>query len=211
MSDLVHRPVPPETLFDTSKYFVPAPEVWHWVCDQIISEQGQLYNPDHAHLEHAQIGFLWAAVDNSRKGRKVLGMAEELQFRCGKWQKARQEMQMHEWFGDILPDFVITLDARYCDSCADADFCALVEHELYHCAQQRDPFGAPKFSRTTGRPMFELKGHDVEEFVGVVRRYGAISPDGKLQELVEAANSKPEVSRANISAACGTCQMKLAS
>ncbi len=37
----------------------------------------------------------------------------------------------------------------------------------------------------------EMRGHDVEEFVGVVRRYAA-SPD--VQALVDAANSPAEVS-----------------
>ena len=52
-----------------------------------------------------------------------------------------------------------------------------------------------------------MRGHDVEEFVGVVRRYGA-SPD--VQALVDAANKPAEVGKLNISRACGTCLLKLA-
>jgi len=48
-----------------------------------------------------------------------------------------------------------------------------LEHELYHIVQSVDEFGAPKFNRDTGMPTLTLRGHDVEEFVGVVRRYGA--------------------------------------
>jgi hypothetical protein len=82
------------------------------------------------------------------------------------------EQQMHEWFGRI-PKYIITLAADYCEQCNDLEFCALVEHELYHIAQATDDFGAPKFNKETGQPVLKLRGHDVEEFVGVVRRYGA--------------------------------------
>jgi len=50
------------------------------------------------------------------------------------------------WFGHV-PDFILTFEAEYAMSCSNAEFCALVEDELYHAAQETDPFGAPK-----GRP-----------------------------------------------------------
>jgi len=127
-------------------------------------------------------------------------------MRAGGWQKARMEQQLHEWFGHI-PDFIITLAADYCAQCSDLDFCALVEHELYHIAQETDEFGAPKFYRDSGLPKLKLRGHDVEEFVGVVRRYGA-SHD--VQQLVDAANRPAEVAHLDIARACGTCMLKLA-
>ena len=115
------------------------------------------------------------------------------------------EQQMFDWFG-CVPAYIITLAADYCAQCSDADFCALVEHELYHIAQAKDQYGAPKFTQE-GLPKLEMRGHDVEEFVGVVRRYGA-SPD--VQALVDAANSPAEVGKLNISRACGTCLLKSA-
>jgi hypothetical protein len=36
----------------------------------------------------------------------------------------------------------------------DATFCALVEHELSHCGQERDEFGMPRFKKSTGLPAF---------------------------------------------------------
>ena len=58
-----------------------------------------------------------------------------------------------------------------------------------------------------GRASLEMRSHDVEEFHGVVQRYGA-SPD--VQKMVELANNGPTISRANIAHACGTCLLKLA-
>ncbi|MBV7482511.1 hypothetical protein KW845_06100 [Bordetella sp. BOR01] len=179
---------------------VPAPEIRAWVGTQVLDESSELHNPDHAHLAGADLCFLWAASGFAKAGRYVLGQAEQVMFRAGGWQKARQEQQMIEWFGRV-PTFLITLAADYCASCSDAEFCALVEHELYHIAQLRDPFGAPAFCKD-GRPKLGIQGHDVEEFVGVVRRYG---PSAEVSRMLAAAKGKPEVPRLNIARACGCC------
>lgn len=184
---------------------VPAKEVWEWVQSEILSDTGSIHNEDHAHLIDADICIMWASSAFTKQGRTVLGQAEQVAFRAGGWQKARMEQQMRDWFG-CVPAYIITLAADYCSQCSDADFCALVEHELYHIAQATDQYGAPKFTQD-GLPKLEMRGHDVEEFVGVVRRYGA-SPD--VQRLVDAANKPAEVGKLNISRACGTCLLKSA-
>lgn len=200
------RPSPPADLLDSLWLTLrPAPELWEWIHHEILADTGSIHNPEHAHLIDANIGVLWASTGFAKQGRVVLGQAEQLMFRAGGWQKARQEQQMREWFGDE-PEFLITLAADYCAQCSDAEFCALVEHELYHIAHKLDKYGAPAFTRD-GMPKLEMRGHDVEEFVGVVRRYGA-SED--VQQLIDAASRPPEVAKINISRACGTCLLKLA-
>lgn len=207
----MNRPTPPKglgLLNEGDEYpvsFAPAPDVTDWLFTMIIDPDGELYNPDHQHLIEADLCVLWSASGFTKQGRTIIGQAEQVTFRCGPWQKGRQEQQMIEWFGRV-PAYLITLDASYCVQCSDADFCALIEHELYHIAQEHDAFGVPKFTKE-GRPKLCMRGHDVEEFVGVVRRYGA-SPD--VQALVDAANSPAEVGKLNISRACGTCLLKSA-
>ena len=205
------RPMPPASLLDLSDMssfgirLIPAPEVWEWLQAEILADTGSIHNEEHAHLIDADIRVMWASAAFTKKGRTVVGQAEQVAFRAGGWQKARMEQQMLDWFGDV-PAYIITLAADYCAQCSDADFCALVEHELYHIAQATDQYGAPKFNQE-GLPKLEMRGHDVEEFVGVVRRYGA-SP--QVQELVDAANNPAEVGKLNISRACGTCLLKSA-
>lgn len=202
------RPYPPADFIEEfSPYIklIPAVGIMQWVTDNILSSEGELHNPDHAHLIDADIAFMWAASAFSKKGRTVLGQAEEVMMRAGGWQKARMEQQMYEWFGH-KPDYIITLAADFCSQCSDMEFCALVEHELYHIAQDTDEFGAPKFTRD-GQPKLCMRGHDVEEFVGVVRRYGA---SADVQEIIDAASQPAEVAKINIARACGTCLMKLA-
>lgn len=205
------RPFPPSSFLELSELsdfgirLTPAPEVWDWLQAEILTDSGSIHNEEHAHLIDADIRVMWASAAFTKKGHTVVGQAEQVAFRAGGWQKARMEQQMMDWFGDV-PAYIITLAADYCAQCSDADFCALVEHELYHIAQATDKYGQPAFTQE-GLPKLEMRGHDVEEFVGVVRRYGA-SP--AVQELVDAANNPAEVGEMNIARACGTCLLKSA-
>ena len=205
------RPLPPEWLTDQSGridfniHLTPATAVWNWLQAEILADTGSIHNPDHVHLLDADIQVMWASSCFEKQGRMVLGQAEQVAFRAGGWQKARMEQQMRDWFGDV-PAFIITLAADYCAQCSDLEFCALIEHELYHLAHATDKYGQPAFTQD-GAPKIKLRSHDVEEFVGVVRRYGA-SPD--VQALVDAANSPAEVGKLNIARACGTCLLKSA-
>lgn len=200
------RPYPPSSLLELPELsdfgirLAPAPEVWDWLQAEILAETGSIHNPEHAHLIDANIGVLWASTGFAKQGRVVLGQAEQLMFRAGGWQKARQEQQMREWFGEE-PTYLITLAADYCSQCTDAEFCALVEHELFHIAQEQDQYGSPKFKKD-GSPKLTMRSHDVEEFVGVVRRYGASQ---EVQMMIDAAKGAPEVSRVAIARSCGTC------
>lgn len=201
------RPMPTAEFADpVNSRFAPAPAIRDWLRETLFDESAPLHNPDHQHLADADFEFLWAPTGFVKAGRTVLGQCEEVTFRCGPWQKGRQQQQMVDWFGRV-PNFLITLDARYCLECTDAEFCALVEHELYHIAHLNDEYGAPAFYKDSGLPKLGIRGHDCEEFVGVVRRYGA---SADVQRLIDATKRAPEVSKLNIARACGTCQLRAA-
>ncbi|MFY3196784.1 putative metallopeptidase [Achromobacter xylosoxidans] len=201
---MLPRPQPPAEWLVRAEaagaLLAPAPQLLEWVERVIHVAGGPLHNPDHTHLVDADLAFLWASYGFQKAGRVVLGQAEQVMFRAGGWQKARQEQQMIEWFGRV-PAFLITLAADYCAACSDAEFCALVEHELYHIGHAPDPYGAPAFDKE-GRPKLRIVGHDVEEFVGVVARYGP-SPD--VRRLAAAAGGAPAVPRLDVARACGCC------
>lgn len=201
------RPMPPAEVLDRfGKSFTPAPELEEWARAALIDEDGELHNEDHAHLQHARLGFVWATVPNGRNGIRIVGQCEIMPpMGMGRWQKERAAQQVEEWFG-FLPDFLITLDAHYAAQVDNLEFCSTVDHELYHAGQERDAFGAPKFTKA-GRPKFAIRGHDVEEFVGIVRRYGAGAGAGATAQLVEAARHKPLIGSAQVSSACGTCKL----
>jgi hypothetical protein len=208
------RPRPPAQLLSSEHdadnlshiRFLPAIEIVEWAAETFIAEGAPLLNEDHAHLRFAVIGALWTNVPNSRAGRGIVGQAEFLKNAGGsrgKWGRAREQQQIEEWFG-CVPDFLLTFDAGYAAACSDEEFCALLEHELYHCGQELDEFGAPRFT-AGGLPAFGMRAHDVEEFVGVVRRYG--SQAAHVGAMIEAASKPPEIAPVSIAAACGNCLM----
>jgi len=206
-----NRPMPPDAFFDDSNWFrhlMPADGVNDWVHHTFLRDGAPLHNGDHAHLVDADVAYLWAAVENVRQMRRVVGQCEEVMIRAGGWQRARQEQQLCEWFGRV-PAFLITLDAHYARECSDMEWCALVEHELYHIGQRDDGFGTPAFTKD-GMPKLGIRGHDVEEFVGIVRRYGTGAAAGDTAKLVDAARRSPEVGHVDIARACGTCILRAA-
>jgi hypothetical protein len=202
----LRRPSPPPSLLKPAgeDLFVPAPEVWDWALDVFLAEASPLYNPHHAHLSMASVGFLWTGEENDRQMLPVVGTAELTKPKpmLSKWEKARQRAQLRGWFAvddnpAPIPDFLITLYAPYAHRVDNATFCALVEHELYHCAL--------KYITQKGMPVWGIRRHDVEEFVGIVERYGVGAAAGKTAELVEASRRKPLIAPAHIDGVCGTC------
>jgi hypothetical protein len=181
----------------------PAPELGEWARSTLLSLVSDLYNEDHAHLEDATIGFLWALVPFKDKGRHVLGTAQ-LGPPSGKaWQVAKATQQLNEWYGEV-PDFLITVDGRWAfEHASDLELCAVVDHELYHCHMVLDENGEPRVNPVTGRPQWYVRGHDVEEFVGVVRRYGAWNSG--LRQMKRALEQEPMFGEVDIAGACGLC------
>lgn len=201
----MNRPMPPDDIFDleAGEQFIPAPNIIEWARATFIDEGAALENPEHFHLRQAKIGALWTNVANSKNGRSIVGQCELGDpMAMGKWAKAKARMQVEQWFGSI-PDFILTFDASYAMQASDIEWCALVEHELLHAAQDKDQFGMPKFSASTGRPVYTIRGHDVQEFTSIVRRYGAEA--AHVREFVDAALAKPLIGNVAVAHACGVC------
>lgn len=201
--------VPAEAAHVGVEEVVPWPELEEWARRTLLRPGSALYNPEHTHLNHATVRILATNVEYRRRGRGVVGQAEmgEPPPSRSAWDKARIYAQHRDWWGST-PDFILTLSgpylaARLREGDAGAAL-ALVEHELYHCAQQLDMFGSPKFSQSTGLPLWRIRGHDVEEFVGVVRRYGADAAGPAVREMVAAAARDPEITAAALAPVCGT-------
>jgi len=202
------RPRPPEILIDEEYqgiiYFIPAPELDSWIRKSFLDDNSKLYNEEHIHLARADFRCMWTNVPNVKGQMRIAATAEMPFCRGSAWQKARQIMQYQEWFGGV-PDFLLTFDAPLANIATDLQFTARVEHELYHCAQAKDEFGSPKFSGDTDQPVFTMRGHDVEEHVGIMRRYGPLGCAGATIAFLDAAEREPEIGQVEILGACGTC------
>lgn len=181
---------------------LPAIDLASFFLAALLSPDSRLYNVEHEHLLTAKIGFLFTDTPATRKGKHIMGQAEmPSQMSGSPWAKARALQQYCDWFGEPQ-DFIITLYAPYVLQAAPIEQMALLEHELYHCGHVHDSQGIPKFKQD-GSPVFGIRGHDVEEFVGVARRYGISAGEGRA--LAEALLSGPELSPVTVSAVCATC------
>lgn len=197
------RPEPPEELLEAGReveIFRPAPELEQWIRTAFL-EGGPLVNYDHEHLLDADIACLWTTAECVKDQRPIAATAEVLNLSGRKWGKARERFQWMEWFGRF-PDFVLTFDAIIAAETDDWCFCARCDHELYHCAQRRNREGEPMFDGD-GDPVWAIQGHDVEEHLGVVERWGPVGSN--VARLVEIAQRKPLIARASMELACGTC------
>ncbi len=192
------RPYPSVELMDPfPNLFVPAPEVTDWIRKTFVATDGALHNPDHGHLAGANVGVLWTNIPGRLRGRTA-----ECPRGGSSWVAQRGQFQLWEWFG-CIPDFLITLDAPGAAALDDPSFCALVEHECYHCAQAVDEFGVPR-ETPDGDPIWRMRPHDVEQFTRVGERYGARAAG--LEEMLAALLRGPTVAEAKIEIACGTCR-----
>ncbi len=100
---------------------------------------------------------MWAKGRFKKQGRYVVGQAEKIMINANGWKKERQEEQFYQWF-NALPEYLITIDATYANKANDIDFCALIEHELYHIAHKKDKYGVPSYNRETGKPNLAIQG-----------------------------------------------------
>jgi hypothetical protein len=202
------RPYPPKYLTESFySEFAPSPELAEFVQNIFFDEKSKFYNDDHSHLITANIGFLWTNIRNERQMKHIAATAQIPNIQTSKWNKEIFNYQLATWFGrekDEELHFLITIDGNYAENCNDVSFMATLDHELYHCAQKLDMFGFPAFHRETGLPLYAIRDHDVTEFIGVTRRWGA-GASLNVQELVEVGSRKPQFTASDISLFCGNC------
>lgn len=139
--------------------------------------------PEHRHLVDNEIDLDWLmrCDEKVKAGRRILGTVYE--------PVVQGELRdMFEWMLTRLlgrlPAFLIVLDEAYWTKAGPLDREILIFHEITHIQQKLDKYGAPRFDRD-GRPVYGLRGHDVEEFTSVVARYGAHNDE--LRAFVAAA------------------------
>ena len=136
------------------------------------------------HLKHgeAAILFLMRVDSKVKKQRAILGEMALAQFQgtlgpVASWMLAR--------LCNGAPDFLMILDAQWWQQASPTQREALVFHELLHAAHKQDKDGEPRFT-DEGRPIWDIRGHDLEEFDAVAERYGDALPGSR--SFVDAFN-----------------------
>jgi len=197
--------MPPENLWQPGQQIEPAGEVTDWVKENFILEGSPLTNEDHAHLRAADLHFLYTNVPYTDGDVPVVGMAELVKVGGKPWAQAERVDQLCLLHGKI-PKMRVWLYAPFMAVADPWTFCAVIEHELYHYFQKPDKEGQPKFD-PEGLPVWGTRAHDVEEFIGVMARYGVDACRGRSREFVEAAMRPPLIAPAqtpfSVACACG--------
>lgn len=207
------RPEPPDL---PEESFAPAPELAEWVRAAFLTEGAPFWTDEHRHLNEARIVWCWTTCEGRSKGRQIVGECQLYSPRGRQWAKLRDLWLAREWWREMPgydpeeyeggePDFVITLYAPWAQAAQDASFAAVVDHEMCHASQKKDGYGIPKRNQATGRPEWEIRGHSVEEFTEVVRRWGARALP-EVERMVAAARRPPEIAEAQLRIGCGTCR-----
>ena len=120
----------------------------------------ELINKYHNHLINAKIKYLFRYGPWTSKKRETLG-------------KAVKVSGVNQFLTGL--DFIIMINAEVWDQLGYKEKVALVDHELEHCCEEDDKYF--------------VQGHDVEDFLAVIKRNGFWTPDLKKIEA-EAVQGK---------------------
>lgn len=190
---LYTRIFPPQHLRSASVGFARDEEMENFVRDDFTSRGGLFFDPEHGHLTAARIGVLWCAGKHIVRGSEKIGTMELVpawDSPVSTWGEAMKRDWLRTYFGQAWwPHFLTKLSAPLCLPLEDRDFFAVVDHEVCHGDVAKDEFQCPRFNKDTGEPVYKLRPHDYEGFVGTTERWGAVA-DGSSQ-LVAAGLKKP--------------------
>lgn len=137
---------------------------------------------EHEHLQQAAIGYIFRDDEITRHGKVTWAEAimverilqsEKRWARLVKWAILRILSQ----FGETLPDFIVLIDRNVWQGLDADQKLALVDHELSHCWYATEEDGVTQKFHKDGSPWWSVRGHDMEEFEGVVLRNGLWSED----------------------------------
>jgi hypothetical protein len=122
------------------------------------------------HLEDGNIGYLLTEDELKSAGKYLAG------FACIPQVQSKQR-NIYTWAVEIalgfMPDALIVIQKYIWEEFSDEAKVALMYHELRHIVHAKSPSMKPKYNTVTGQPIYEIVGHDVEEFLDVTELFGA--------------------------------------
>ncbi len=207
------RIYPPESMKEYGSSFVRDERMESFVHTEFACRGGTFWDPEHAHLVDASMGVLWSNARHVVKGQEKAGQMELLPDPLAEpktWSDARKRDWLAQMYGGDWPTFQMIISGVWAWRYDDREFLGLLDHELCHASIKRDEYGAPKFNDETGEPIWSIRGHDVEQFIGTVARWGAASTG--TAELVAASLVEPRFSwvpgKTFLPAVCAACRQK---
>lgn len=141
-------------------------DVEPWDILQAQTGRGGVRGP-HEDLKDANISMLWAFWKPTKDGRQTLG---------------KMALVPEAYSRVTALDFLLMLHKPSWEAFAEADDPArvrryLVDHELSHGAPQTDEETGDQKVDATGRLLWRIVKHDLEEFYGPIERHGLCLAD----------------------------------
>jgi len=139
------------------------------------------------HVGEGNIAYLFTEEQIVEAGKVKAGYA------CIPQVQNRQR-KFYEWAVEkaigYSPDALIVIDKEIWGMLTDVQKAALVYHELRHLKHSTTGAGKPKYNSETGNPIYQIEGHDVEEFNDVIEHFGAW--EGGLVNMKGLLDAEPD-------------------
>jgi hypothetical protein len=139
---------------------------------------------DHAHLAAANIAYVFRDDELTRRGKVIAAEAilvERILQAEKRWSRLVKWALLRITSATERPDFLVLIDRNIWQGFDAEGRLALVDHELSHCWYATEEDGETQRFHKDGSPWWAIRGHDVEEFCGVVARNGLWNED--LREM----------------------------
>ncbi len=134
---------------------------------------------EHRHLADATIGYVFRDDELTRHGKVIVAEAilvERILPSDKRWSRFIKWSLQRVLSGN-LPDFLVLIDRNLWDGFDAEQKLALIDHELSHCWYATEDDGTTQKFHQDGSPWWTIRGHDLEEFCGVVDRRGLWNED----------------------------------
>lgn len=136
---------------------------------------------EHSHLRDASVGYAFRDDELRRQGRTIYAEAilverilqsEKRYGRIVRWALLHHILKV-----EALPDFLVLIDRNIWEGMDPESKLALIDHELMHCWFMTEDDGETPKLTESGCYRWTIRGHDVEEFCGVIQRNGLWNPE----------------------------------
>lgn len=134
----------------------------YWLDTEVRDVATRLIEAHHPHLKQLKVAYIMKPEGTVSNGKVTAGMC----IRCDD-----RAFLLHG------TDFIMEIAKNIWDDAQPKFQEAIVDHELSHMGVKVDEHGVPARDPKTGRIRTYVKHHDMEEFEGVVERYGAYRKD----------------------------------
>lgn len=130
---------------------------------------------EHAHLADASIAYVFRDDELRRQGKVILAeciLVERILQSEKRWSRVVKWALLQITKLEQLPDFLVLIDRNIWEGLDAESRVALIDHELSHAWFATEDDGETQKFHKDGSPWWAIRGHDIEEFCGVIQRRG---------------------------------------